>query len=192
MLAFEGGFATGAFGTCAAHTEQEITMADAFIENNRQLLNRILIELGAGQEPSGHFEQIDAELLCTRLYSELNVAVTKEEIGESGKLSVLGELVLERLQRDTAQMTIVDILGGVELIAKTEIHSAVQLCWYRRWVEFDSLGTWLTAPDWLDYVEMFMRFEEEFGVRLKVTSQSIEAMPETVGETVKIIWQQTT
>lgn len=132
----------------------------------------------------------DRELFRERLETELEVVMSLSEIDSCNTFEGVADAVHKRLKLDFEGNTIPDLFGRLEQIAQVEIHKDVRLRWFTQWNEFDSLGNWLTSPDWLDYVEMFLRIDEELNVKMNITTRSLEQMPITVGETVKLIWQQ--
>jgi hypothetical protein len=158
--------------------------------NSVSYLYRILMDLNGTKLDSYPRQIIHPELFVKRLESELEVVMSLCEVKACGNFEDVANVVHRKLKLDFEGNTIPDLFGKLEQIAQVEIHKDVRLRWFTQWNEFDSLGNWLTSPDWLDYVEMFLRIDEEFGVKMGVTVDSLEEMPITVGETVKRIWQQ--
>lgn len=147
--------------------------------------------LTAVKPESATVESGDPEMLSKLLQSELCVFMTSKEIVECQSFESIAEVVHARLKLDFEGNSIPDIFTKLEWIAKEELHASVYLEWFSLWKTYETLGSWWSpGPSWLDYVEMFLRIEEEFKVKMNVTTRSLEHMPITVGETVKRIWQQ--
>lgn len=158
--------------------------------NSVSYLYRILMDLN-GTKLDSIPQRIEyPDSFVKRLKSELEVEMTLDQVIACEKFDDIARAVHRKLKLDFEGNTIPDLFGKVEQIAQIEIHKDIRLRWFAQWNEFDSLGTWLTSPDWLDYVEMFMRIDEELNVKMNVTTRSLEHMPITVGETIKRIWQQ--
>ena len=157
--------------------------------NRSDLVMRLLTEFVTdGKSESRDIAGEDIAQLSSKLLSELCVVIPLEESQHSINLESLARVVESKLEYDSNGNSIVDVFGRIEVIARIEIHRSLRLRWFARWTDFESLGNWLTSPDWLDYVEFFQRIKDEFGVDLGVTTESFATMPETVGETVKKIW----
>lgn len=77
-----------------------------------------------------------------------------------------------------------EIYERLEMIAREELHPKIAFSWDARWDEFGQTGNWLTAPDSLDFVELVMRIEEEFNI--KIPDDDAAGM-RTVSDTVDYI-----
>lgn len=125
--------------------------------------------------------------LSRSVQKELGVLITPEEVESCTSLSRLSAMVESRLLKDSDGRSIVDTYVALEQIAREELHPDIHYHWHARWAEFSASGNWLTAPDGLDYVELVMRIEEEFG--FGIPNQDAETM-QTVGQTVRYLWSR--
>jgi len=102
---------------------------------------------------------------------------------------MLIEVIERKLERDLNGNTIIDFFSKIEKIAIEELHKSVQLHWFAKWKDYYLLGNWLNSPDSLDFVEMFLRIEEEFGINFKALEATSESdFGDTAGKTVQFIW----
>ncbi|HMG74096.1 MAG TPA: hypothetical protein VK582_11400 [Pyrinomonadaceae bacterium] len=84
--------------------------------------------------------------------------------------------------------TIKDIYEEVAALAHDEYHPKIPFNWCTKWNDFLKVGNWFTRPEGLDAVEIVIRMEEKYGIR--ISDQDAEAM-ETVGQTVRYLWAKT-
>lgn len=98
----------------------------------------------------------------------------------------LSAFVANRLETQSGR-NILDIYEIVRKIAKEELHPAIDFHWFSRWDDFDEVGNYFTRPDSLDFVEVVVRIEEEFG--FKINDEDAENL-KTVRETIQFIWKK--
>jgi len=118
---------------------------------------------------------------------ELGVIVDALEVESSGSLSVLSTLVESRLDKNRIGKTLADIYLEVEKIAKEEYHPRIRYEWCSRWNDFLDVGNWFSRAEGLDAVEMVIRLEDKYGI--KISDEDAAAM-ETVGQTVRYVWMK--
>jgi len=82
--------------------------------------------------------------------------------------------------------TIIDVYETVHRIALEEIHPDIDFHWYAKWDDFLSVGNFFTRPDHYDLVEIALRLEETFGI--KISDQDAENMI-TVRDTILFLWK---
>jgi hypothetical protein len=119
---------------------------------------------------------------------ELSTHVALEEIQSSSSWATLGRLVESRLEPNSRGKTLVDIYAELEKLARAEYHPKVNYHWSAAWRDFLKTGNWLTRPDSLDAVEIVIRMEAVFGIR--ISDEDAEKM-ETVAQTVRYLWNKT-
>lgn len=156
----------------------------------QNLTERLLVELVSFPDERTvlSHESTDIQSVLKTLKNELFVDLSEEDIFDSSELSRLAEILEENLERTPKGLTIVSLFGEIELIAKREVHKSLVLKWRSKWDDYYDLGNWLTAPDSLDFLEMFMRIEERFGFPPKsISAEGLENG--SVGESVKHIWK---
>jgi hypothetical protein len=73
----------------------------------------------------------------------------------------------------------------VEQLAKEEYHPKIPYQWYARWNDFLNVGNWLSRPEGLDAVEIVIRMEDKYEIRI---SDQDAAEMETVGQTIRYLW----
>ena len=125
------------------------------------------------------------DILCSQLYEELNVNIKQEEIVKLNSLVEVVNLVQSRLKKNPYGQTLADIYQILEQVAREELHPQIDFNWYARWDSFFKTGNWLTAPEPYDMVEIVLRLEKIF--RLKIADQDAESLL-TVGQTVQYLW----
>ena len=126
-----------------------------------------------------------AKNLSEALEQELGVSVTAAEIESAGSLSQLSALLQPRLFRNASGKTLLDLYVEIERMAKEEYHPKIHYDWCAKWNDFFHAGNWLTRPDELDSVEMLIRIEDKYGMR--IPDEDAAAMT-TVGQTVRYVW----
>ncbi len=122
--------------------------------------------------------------LQTTLFVDWGVKISTEKLQSGFHMNELEQIVERDLKRDSFGRTIVDLFSHIEVIAKRELHDSISLRWYSEWVEYENVGNWLTKPDSLDFVEMFMSIREEMNIETK----ELLDFGVTVRETVLSVW----
>lgn len=147
-------------------------------------LNRVLNDL----RNSLNDDKIDnlSSEMTTILKNELFINVSEENIRKHlNSPDFLSKIIGDLLVSSKKGLTIIDVFEKIEEIAKQELHKSIELHWYSKWDDFNDLGNFLTSPDSLDFVEMFIRIEEEFNIKLY--EEEIFDF-DYVGKTVQYIW----
>lgn len=119
--------------------------------------------------------------------TELGVVLTPAEVEGCDSLFLLTTMVASRLPTGPDGKSIVHVYATLELIAREELHPEIHYHWHARWSDFSGYGNFLTAPDGLDYVELVLRMEEEFG--FGIPNEDAAALI-TVGQTVRYLWER--
>jgi len=129
-----------------------------------------------------------SENLSEAIRRQLGLLVTPLEVRLSYSLLALSTLVESRLDKNRSGKTLLDIYLEVEKLAKDEYHSKIPFEWCAKWNDFLKVGNWFTRPDGLDAVEIVIRMEDRYGI--KISDEDAAAM-ETVGQTIRYLWEKT-
>lgn len=155
------------------------------------LLERLVSELlsSISQKSQIDLNQQNFETVKNIFFTELYINITKEEFFQINEGEFL-KIIDKKLERDLKGDTIINLFEKVERIAKIELNNSIELKWFDKWENYYSLGNWINSPDSLDFIEMFLRIEEELGISTGVYSNITESdLGGTVGETVKYFWK---
>ncbi|MBA3632815.1 MAG: hypothetical protein H0W58_08415 [Acidobacteria bacterium] len=120
------------------------------------------------------------------LNKELLLNLTTEQFTDSSELCLL-EFIEKNFKINQSGKDILDVFEIVQKIAKDELHRSINFHWYARWDEFLDVGNYFTRPDSYDFVEVVIRIEEEFN--LKISDEEASNM-EGIGMTVRYIWKR--
>ncbi|HKO60489.1 MAG TPA: hypothetical protein VJV03_04960 [Pyrinomonadaceae bacterium] len=131
----------------------------------------------------------DSEKLSQVIEHELGAIVTPQELASALSVSALATLVQARLPKNGLGMTVLDIYHDIEKLAREEYHPNIPYQWTALWDEFLNVGNWFTKPDGLDAVEIVLRMEDKY--RIKISDEIAAAMV-TVGDTVRYLWRHMT
>lgn len=135
--------------------------------------------------------QLDNEqaqtVFCEAVGKELGVKLTVEEVKGSCSLADCGMLVETRLSTNESGQKLVDIYSQLERLAKEEFHPHINYHWCAKWDDFLKVGNWFTRPEGLDTVEIVIRMEEYFNI--KITDDDAASL-NTVGQTVRYVWEK--
>lgn len=148
-----------------------------------KILNEIL-----GTDSSKHLADLsDEEISRIRisLYEQLLLKLHTEAFEKASNVE-LSEFIENKLERNQDGKNILDVCDILKKIAIDELHPSIDFTWCKRWDQFHDVGNFLTRPDSLDFVELLMRIEEEFGINI---SDDAASTLQTVGSTVQYIWK---
>lgn len=123
--------------------------------------------------------------IVKKLNKELMMNLSVEDFfGEPD--TVLYDFIVNNLDTDHRGSNILDVFQAIKRISEDELHPSIKFHWFARWEDLLHVGNYFTRPEPFDLVEVLLRIEEEFGIRVP-DEESTEMV--TVGDTVRYVWK---